>query len=202
MIVYDDVWLLPSKENNSFNEADWRAEAEAAFVRQRAADRFFKRLRTGNLTTGDCEEFFDQLAEDDIQPAEYFEAVTDNILLVMANGTPLNTYGGGDSLGTLSITPEWQEFEISSLDDSLLRVRHEYNQRPLGYALLSSVFSDGSRGIFRRLYPLNDGSRLLTAEANDEFRQAGFNFRVFSIKIHPRTRFLRHFLEGDARDLE
>lgn len=98
-----------------------------------------------------------------------------------------------DSLGTLSLTAEWQEFEISSLDDSLLRVRHEYNQRPLGYALLSSIFSDGSRGIFRRLYPFNDGSRLLSTEANSEFRQAGFNFRLFSLKIHPRTRFYDTF---------
>lgn len=94
---YDDVWLLPSKEGDGFNLADWRAEAEAAFSRQSAADRFFKKLRTGELTTGDCEEFFDQLAEDDIQPAEYFEAVTENIQLVMANGTPLNTYGVGQS---------------------------------------------------------------------------------------------------------
>ena len=98
-----------------------------------------------------------------------------------------------DTLGSLSLTPEWQEFDISSLDDSLIRVRHEYNQKPLGYALLSSVFSDGSRGVFRRLYPFNDGARLLTVSVSDEFRQAGFNFRFFSIKIHPSTRFYDTF---------
>jgi len=92
---YDDVWLLPSKENDSFNLSDWRKEAEASFQRQRSADRFFKGLLTGALTTGDCEAFFDQLAEDEIEPDDYLEAVTENVQLVMADGRPLNTDGLG-----------------------------------------------------------------------------------------------------------
>ena len=92
---FDDVWLLPTKENPYFNLSDWRQEAEAAADRQAAADKFFKALRTGELTTGDCEAFFDQLAEDSIEPDQFLDAVTDNIQLVMADGRPLNIDGLG-----------------------------------------------------------------------------------------------------------
>ncbi len=94
---YDDVWLLPSISDPDFNAADFEAECERAFSRQMAADRFFKGLRSGTVTQGDATAFFDQLAEVDIEPAAYMDAVVENIELVMADGRPLNTYGVGQS---------------------------------------------------------------------------------------------------------
>ncbi len=94
-----------------------------------------------------------------------------------------------DNLGKLSLSPDWQRFDISVLDDSLLRIKQVFNEKPLGYAQLASVFADGSRGLFRRVYPYKDEPRLLLVEADPEFRAAGFNFRFLEVKIHPRTRF-------------
>ena len=92
---FDDVWLLPSKENDHFNLADWLREAEAAHKRQAAADRFFKALRTGEVEAGDAEAFFDQLAEDGVDPNAYVDQIIDNVELVMADGRPINTDGLG-----------------------------------------------------------------------------------------------------------
>ncbi|MEL6553596.1 MAG: hypothetical protein AAFQ63_09075 [Cyanobacteria bacterium J06621_11] len=92
---WDDVWLLPSGSNLDFNVSDWRKEAEAAFQRQTDADRFFKGLRQGTVTPGDCDAFFDHLAEDGIEPYDYLDAVVENIELVMADGRPINTDGLG-----------------------------------------------------------------------------------------------------------
>ena len=93
-----------------------------------------------------------------------------------------------DNIGTLSPRPEWQAFDIVSLDDSLLRITHTYDIRPLGYALISSIFSDGSRGFFRRIYPFDDQPRLLDYEAPSALREPGFNFRRISIKAAARLR--------------
>ncbi|MEL6553595.1 MAG: hypothetical protein AAFQ63_09070 [Cyanobacteria bacterium J06621_11] len=93
-----------------------------------------------------------------------------------------------DYLGKLSPSPEWQRFDISSLDDSLIRITHSYNAKPIGFAYLSSVFSDGSRGLFRRLYPYKEETRVLEYEVSNEFREAGFNFRVLELKVSPRAR--------------
>jgi len=90
---FDDVWMLPSNNQADFTGADFAAECERAFQRQKTADRFFKALRTGTVSPGDAECFFDQLAEDDIEPTDYLEAVVENIQLVMADGRPIETYG-------------------------------------------------------------------------------------------------------------
>lgn len=90
---FDDVWLLPSNSHADFNGADFAAECEKAFQRQKAADRFFKNLRSGSVSPGDAECFFDQLAADDIEPIDYLDSVTENIQLVMADGRPIKAYG-------------------------------------------------------------------------------------------------------------
>ena len=90
---FDDAWLLPSGSHPDFNLNDWRREAEEAFQRQSAADRFFKGLRLGTVTVGEANAFFDQLAEQEIDPGQYLDAVEENMQTVMANGQPVNTYG-------------------------------------------------------------------------------------------------------------
>ena len=95
---------------------------------------------------------------------------------------------GWQYLGKLSPSPEWQDLDLSSVSASLLRITHGYNARPLGYALLSSVFSDGSRGLFQKLYPHKEESSLLIYRAGPEFQSAGFNLRTLSIKAASRTR--------------
>ena len=93
------------------------------------------------------------------------------------------------NLGKLSLSPEWQRFELLSIDDSLLRVTHSFDEKPLGYALLSSVFLDGSRGMVRRLYPYKTETQVMSYGVDEQFREAGFSSRFLEIKIHPRTRF-------------
>ena len=90
---FDDVWLLPSGSNLDFDISDWRAEAEAAFQRQRTADRFFKGLIAGTVTPGDADAFFDHLREDGIEPDDYLAAVKENIEVVIADGRTINTDG-------------------------------------------------------------------------------------------------------------
>ena len=94
-----------------------------------------------------------------------------------------------EELGTISPRAEWQEFDISSLDDSLLRITQTYDVRPIGYALISSIFSDGSRGFFRRIYPYEGQQRLLEYEVPPVVREPGFDFRAISIKSSVRARF-------------
>mgnify|MGYP001792297075 CR=1 FL=1 len=93
-----------------------------------------------------------------------------------------------DNLGTVAVGPEWKAFDISSLDDSLLRITQTYTQRPIGYALISSVFSDGSRGFFQRIYPYNGQQRLIEYVSTAVLREPGFNFRFLEVKASVRLR--------------
>lgn len=91
-------------------------------------------------------------------------------------------------LGKIPISADWQSYAISSLDDSLLRIQHTYTDKPIGYALLSSVFSDGSRGFFRRIYPDKTQPQLVVLSNEPSVRAAGLNSRILEIKLHPYTR--------------
>lgn len=92
-------------------------------------------------------------------------------------------------LGLIAISSEWQSFAISSLDDSLLKIQHSYSDKPIGYAVLSSVFSDGSRGFFRRIYPDQTQPQLMILENEPALKDAGFTTRSLEIKINRFSRF-------------
>lgn len=70
------------------------SEFQAMMRRSAAIDRFQSGILASTLSTGDIIEFGDLLAEDGIDPYEYWDCVTDNIRYCIDNNIPLETWGG------------------------------------------------------------------------------------------------------------
>ncbi len=58
------------------------------------------------------------------------------------------------SLGSVSVSPEWQSFPIDVVDAETVRVLQSYNTPPFGHLTLAQYFpSPGGRTGFRRVIP-------------------------------------------------
>lgn len=92
------------------------------------------------------------------------------------------------NLGTVALDDwEWHSFNAPVIEGSVFRVTHNYAIAPYGYAYISSVFADGSRYQFRKIYPHSD-ARIIQLPLSENLIQAGLTVRYLSARRSNRVR--------------
>lgn len=81
----DDLILVTANYNPDFNVEDWKQEANKMFLANHYTQQFYQHLKNGTLTAGFCEELGDALAQCDVEPYVWVEAVEHNVKHAMEN---------------------------------------------------------------------------------------------------------------------
>ena len=85
------------------------------------------------------------------------------------------------SLGTVTLSYDWQLFNTPDLGGEAFRLIHTYSGSNPARGVLCSVFSSGDRYDYRRVFPQLD-PQVIKMEIPAELIAAGLTTRYFQIK--------------------
>jgi hypothetical protein len=81
-----DLVIITTDPNPDFNFADFEQECRKMFLANQYTQKFYDSLKNGTLEPGFITELGDVLAECNVEPTEWVEAVEDNVSYVLLNG--------------------------------------------------------------------------------------------------------------------
>lgn len=91
----EEVFLTSEPLNIGLDPQEQQTSLNAHLLRQEAIVSFFQLIKDGLLSPGEVTYFGDILAETDVNPDDYAEAIVDNINFVLTNQIPVTVDGLG-----------------------------------------------------------------------------------------------------------
>ncbi len=92
----EDVFFTSEPLDLGLDPEEQQTSLDAHLLRQEAVVSFFQLVKDGLLSPGEINYFGDVLAETDVNPDHYAEAIVDNINFVLANQIPVKVHGLGE----------------------------------------------------------------------------------------------------------
>lgn len=100
---------------------------------------------------------------------------------------------GWVSLGSLTLSYDWQSFPTEAIASETFRVIQNSRDIAMGFAIVSQYFPNGGRAIGRKVYPGNE-PYIFDLVIPHQLQISGYVTRTIQAKMSPRTRTLGNWV--------